>query len=70
MLSVDVYRRRDRDGLFALAEPRLEDGRPTARLNPFENVLDGTARGVEVAVRRGSTRRLSGWVAYATGTRG
>src|SRR6185503_12586954 len=36
-LSVDVYRRRDRDGLFALAEPRLENGRATARLNPFQN---------------------------------
>jgi len=66
-LSVDVYRRRDRDGLFALAEPRLEHGRPTARLNPFQNALDGTSRGVEVAIRRGSARRLSGWVAYAYG---
>jgi hypothetical protein len=66
-LSVDVYRRRDRDGLFALAEPRLEHGRPTARLDPFHNALDGTSRGVEVAIRRGSTRRLSGWVAYAYG---
>src|SRR4030095_359416 len=34
-LSVDVYRRHDRDALFALAEPRLEDGRATARLNHF-----------------------------------
>jgi hypothetical protein len=66
-LTLDVYRRRDRDGLFALAEPRLEDGRATARLNPFENALDGTSRGVEVAIRRGSARRLSGWVAYAYG---
>ena len=62
-----MYRRRDRDGLFALAEPRLENGRPTARLNPFQNALDGTSRGVEVAIRRGSARRLSGWVAYAYG---
>jgi hypothetical protein len=66
-LSVDVYRRRDRDGLFALAEPGLEHGRVTARMNPFENALDGTSRGVEVAIRRGSARRLSGWVAYAYG---
>jgi TonB dependent receptor-like, beta-barrel/Carboxypeptidase regulatory-like domain len=66
-LSVDLYRRRDRDGLFALAEPRLEDGRITARLNPFQNALDGTARGLEVAVRRGSARRFSGWVGYAYG---
>src|SRR4029078_13586516 len=67
-LSVDVYHRRDRDALFALAEPRLENGRPTARLNPFENTLDGTSRGIEVAIRRGSARRLSRWVAYAYGS--
>src|SRR4029453_16356671 len=67
-LSVGVYRPRDRAGLFARAEPRLENGRATARLNPFENALDGTSRGVEVAIRRGSASRLSGWVAYAHGT--
>jgi hypothetical protein len=66
-LSVDVYRRRDRDGLFALAEPRLENGRVAARFNPFENALDGTSRGVEVAIRRASARRLGGWLAYAYG---
>jgi hypothetical protein len=66
-LSVDVYRRRDLDALFALAEPRLENGRVTARFNPFENALDGTSRGVELAIRRGSARRLSGWLAYAYG---
>ena len=66
-MSVDVYHRRDRDGLFALAEPRLEDGRVTARLNPFQNALDGTASGLEVAIRRASARRLSGWIGYAYG---
>ena len=66
-LSVDLYRRHDSDGLFALAEPRLEGGRVTARLNPFQNALDGTARGLEVAIRRASARRLSGWVGYAYG---
>ena len=66
-LSVDLYRRRDRDALFALAEPRVEEGRVTARLNPFQNSLDGTARGVEVSIRRASARRLSGWIGYAWG---
>src|SRR4029079_13485397 len=66
-LTVDVYRRRDRDALFALAEPRVENGRVIARLNPLQNPLDGTSRGVEAAIRRGSARRLSGWVAYAYG---
>ncbi len=66
-LSVDVYRRRDRDGLFALAEPRVEDGHLTIARNPFQNALDATARGVEVAIRRASARRLSGWIGYAYG---
>jgi hypothetical protein len=66
-LSVDLYRRRDRDGLFALAEPRVEQSRVTGRLNPFQNALDGTSRGVEVAIRRASARRLSGWMGYAWG---
>ena len=66
-MSVDVYRRHDRDGLFALAEPRVEDGGVSARLNPFQNALDGTSRGVEMAIRRASARRLSGWVGYAYG---
>lgn len=66
-LTIDVYRRRDRDALFALAEPRVENGRVTARPNPFQNSLDGTARGVEVAIRRASARRLSGWIGYAFG---
>ena len=66
-LSVDLYRRRDRDALFALAEPRVEGGRVTAQLNPFQNSLDGTSHGVEVAIRRASARRLSGWMGYAYG---
>jgi hypothetical protein len=66
-LTIDVYRRHDRDAVFALAEPRVENGRITARLNPFQNSLDGTARGVEVAIRRASARRLSGWIGYGFG---
>jgi TonB dependent receptor-like, beta-barrel/Carboxypeptidase regulatory-like domain len=66
-LSVDFYRRRDYDGLFALAEPRVEGGLLTAGLNPFQNALEGTARGIEVAIRRASARRLSGWIGYAYG---
>jgi outer membrane cobalamin receptor len=64
-LTLDAYHRHDRDQLFALAEPRLENGRPTALMHPFQNSLDGRARGVEVAVRRDSARRVSGWIGYA-----
>jgi hypothetical protein len=47
--------------------PRLVVGRATAGLFPFEYALVGSSRGVEVAIRRASARRLSGWVAYAYG---
>jgi hypothetical protein len=66
-LTLNAYRRDDRGHLFALAEPRVEGGETTAALHPFENALDVDARGFEVAVRRGSTNRFSGWLGYAFG---
>jgi hypothetical protein len=65
--TIDLYRRRDRDHLFALAEPRLEDGRVTAAIHPFQNSLHGRAHGVEAAIYRDSASRLSGWIGYAYG---
>jgi hypothetical protein len=65
--TIDLYRRHDRDQLFALAEPRLENGRVTAAMHPFQNSLDGRAHGVEAAIRRDSASRLSGWIGYAFG---
>ena len=65
--TIDVYRRRDRDHLFALAEPRLENGKVTAVMHPFQNSLDGRAHGIELAMRRDSASRLSGWIGYAYG---
>lgn len=66
-LTIDLYRRHDRDQLFALAEPRLENGRVTGALHPFQNSLDGRSHGVEVTIRRDSASRLSGWIGYAYG---
>jgi outer membrane cobalamin receptor len=66
-LAIDLYRRRDRDQLFALAEPRLENGRVTGALHPFQNSLDGRSHGAEVTIRRDSASRLSGWIGYAYG---
>jgi len=65
--TIDVYRRHDRDHLFALAEPRLENGKVTAVMHPFQNSLDGRAHGIELAMRRDSASRLSGWIGYAYG---
>jgi hypothetical protein len=66
-LTLDAYHRHDRDQLFALAEPRLQDGRPTAAMHPFGNALDGRSRGLELALRRDSAARISGWIGYAFG---
>jgi len=66
-IAIDLYRRRDRDQLFALAEPRLENGRVTGALHPFQNSLDGRSHGAEMMIRRDSASRLSGWIGYAYG---
>src|SRR6185503_4010692 len=65
--TIDVYRRHDRDQLFALAEPRLEHWQVTGAIHLFQNSLDGRAHGLEVAIRRDSASRLSGWIGYALG---
>ena len=65
--TIDVYRRHDRDQLFALAEPRLENGKVTGVMHPFQNSLDGRAHGIEAAIRRDGASRLSGWIGYAYG---
>jgi hypothetical protein len=52
------------------SEPRLSSNgsiQPGAFDAPWVNVLDGTARGVEVVVRRDSPDGFSGWAGYAYG---
>ena len=65
-----VFNREDRS-LVRLPgdEWRLEDGRPQPPDTDtrYDNRLDGTARGVELAVQRRSPNGLSGWVSYALG---
>jgi len=65
--AIDLYRRHDRDHLFALAEPRLENGKVTGAMHPFQNSLDGRAHGIETVIRRDGASRLSGWIGYAYG---
>jgi Carboxypeptidase regulatory-like domain len=65
--TIDLFRRHDRDQLFALAEPRIEHGEVTTDIHAFQNSLDGRAHGVEVAIRRDGASRLSGWIGYAYG---
>ena len=62
-LTVDVYRRRDRDGLFALAEPRVEHGRAIARLNPVSELARrhvARRRGGDSPRQRPPSQRMGG----------
>src|SRR5262245_9850415 len=61
----EAYDREDRDLLFSLAEPRLENNRVTLNRFPFRNALSGHARGLELTLQRRSANRLSGWVSYS-----
>ena len=61
----EVYDREDRNLIFSLSEPRLEAGQITARANPYGNLLDGYARGIELTLQRRSANGLTGWVSYA-----
>src|SRR4029079_6453970 len=51
------------------AETRLINGRVVrgAVTAPYENELNGYARGVELLIQRRSPRGLSGWLAYSYG---
>jgi hypothetical protein len=66
--QITGFSRREDDMLrLPDSEPRLVSGvvtfpDPAAR---FENAMQGTARGVELAVQRRSANGLSGWAGYA-----
>ena len=64
-LLAEAYDREDRDQIFSLSEPRIEAGRITVRANPYRNLLDGYARGIELTLQRRSANGLTGWVSYA-----
>jgi hypothetical protein len=70
-LEVTWFAREERDVLWTPgAEPRrLADG--SVQLGrgdaPWINTLDGTARGVEIVMRRDASAGLSGWAGYAYG---
>ncbi len=62
---------REEDGFFRRpgAETRLVNGRVVRGVvtAPYENALEGFARGVELLIQRRSTRGVSGWLAYSYG---
>jgi len=69
-LLFNVYARHEADVLRARgSEPRLSNGviHPASAVGPLENALSGTARGVEVVLRRDTASGFSGWAGYAYG---
>src|SRR5262245_14809236 len=62
---------REEDGFFRRpgAETRLVNGRVVRGVStaPYENQLEGFARGVEFLLQRRSTHGVSGWLAYSYG---
>ena len=61
----EVYDREDSNLLFSLNEPRRSGGFFTFTEFPFDNLLRGHARGIELTVQRRSANKLSGWISYA-----
>ena len=69
-IQLTLYDREERDMLRRPgAERYMIDGRfnPGNGFAPFENRLDGYARGIEVMLQRLDSSGLSGWISYAYG---
>jgi hypothetical protein len=64
-LLAEAYDREDRNLLFSLSEPRLENGQVTFSESAFRNSLAGYARGLELSLQRRSANGFSGWLAYS-----
>jgi hypothetical protein len=64
-ILAEVFDREEHGLFFSLNEPRLFQGFVTFNEFPFQNSLDGYARGFEVTVQRRSANRLAGWISYA-----
>jgi hypothetical protein len=64
-ILAEVFDREDRELFFSLNEPRLFNGFVTFNEFPFQNSLNGHARGFELTVQRRSANRFGGWVSYA-----
>jgi outer membrane receptor for ferrienterochelin and colicin len=64
-LLAEVYDREDHGIFFSLSEPRLINNVVTFAEFPFQNALNGHARGVELTLQRRSANKLAGWVSYS-----
>lgn len=61
----EVYDREDANLFFSLNEPRHTGAFVSFGGFPFQNSLNGHARGFELTVQRRSANKLAGWVSYA-----
>ena len=69
-VRAEFYDRQDRDLLYQpYADPRVINGAVfIPPVNPrYENSLRGYGRGVEVSLRRSTSKGLTGWLSYAYG---
>ena len=64
-ILAEVFDREERGLFFSLNEPRLFQGFVTFNEFPFQNSLNGHARGFELTVQRRSANKLAGWISYA-----
>lgn len=64
-ILAEVFDREDQGLFFSLNEPRLFSGFITFNEFPFQNSLNGYARGFELTVQRRSANKLAGWISYA-----
>ncbi|HYX28253.1 MAG TPA: TonB-dependent receptor [Pyrinomonadaceae bacterium] len=63
-IFAEVYDRRETNVFFSRNEPRLTGTLLTFGGPPFQNSLNGYARGFEITVQRRSANKLAGWVSY------
>jgi TonB dependent receptor/CarboxypepD_reg-like domain/TonB-dependent Receptor Plug Domain len=64
-ILAEVFDREDRGLFFSLNEPRLTGGFVNFSEFPFQNSLNGHARGFELTLQRRSANKLAGWISYA-----
>ena len=63
-ILAEVYDREENNLFFSLNEPRLTGTLLTFGGLPFQNSLNGRARGFELTLQRRSANKLAGWIAY------
>ncbi len=63
-ILAEVYDRKESNLFFSLNEPRRTGTLLTFGGSPFQNSLNGDARGFEVTLQRRSANKLAGWISY------